>query len=95
MLLEYAQGFFNAEFGFGRATKASMLQTLHLHTAVFDALQRNSYVARRQGANLLYHLAYAIENGRDPGRPGGASAAQLRNPADRELFLSGLRAALG
>ena len=71
LLLQYAQGFGYDNFGFGRARKASMLETLRLHTGVFDAVQRVPYVAQRQGANMLYHLAYAVENGRDPGATGG------------------------
>ncbi len=72
LLFQYAQGFSGDNFGFGRARKATMLETLRLHTGVFDAVQRVPYVAQRQGANLLYHLAYAVENGRDPGATGGA-----------------------
>jgi 4-phytase/acid phosphatase len=71
LLLQYAQGFGGDNFGFGRADKASMLDTLQLHTAVFSKVQRAHYVSQRQGANLLYHIAYAVKNGRDPGTASG------------------------
>ncbi|MGB6177538.1 MAG: histidine-type phosphatase, partial [Methylocella sp.] len=71
LMLEYAQGFSGQDFGFGRVTPADMLDTtldiLKIHTGVFDKVQRRaSYVAQRQGDNLLYHIAYAVEYGRDP-----------------------------
>jgi 4-phytase/acid phosphatase len=71
LLLQYAQEFRGDEFGFGKADKEKMLDVLRLHTAVFDKVQRAKYVAGRQGANLLYHIVYALKNGRDPGSPGG------------------------
>jgi len=73
LMLEYAQGFTGQAFGFGRANEADgraneadMLDILKIHTGVFDKVQRASYVAQRQGDNLLYHIAYAVEYGRDP-----------------------------
>lgn len=74
LLLEYGQGFTGDKFGFGRAGrdyKATMLDILGLHTAVFNEVQRAHYVAARQGANLLYHVVGAIKTGLDPGSPGG------------------------
>ncbi len=71
LFLQYAQGVHGSEFGFGKADKEKMLDILRLHTAVFDKVQRAKYVAERQGSNLLHHIVYALENGRDPGAPGG------------------------
>jgi 4-phytase/acid phosphatase len=65
MLLQYAQG---VPVAFD---KGKILDSLRLHVAVFDKVQRADIVAQRQGANLLYHLAYAINSGEDPGVPGG------------------------
>jgi 4-phytase/acid phosphatase len=65
MLLRYGQGLPVA------FDKAEILNSLRLHVAVFDKVQRAPYVAERQGANLLYHIAHALESGRDPGSPGG------------------------
>ncbi|MGH6834311.1 MAG: histidine-type phosphatase [Methylocella sp.] len=73
LMLEYAHGFTGQRFGFGRpeATEANMLDILQIHTEVFKKVQRACYVAQQQGDNLLYHLTYAVQNGRDPTEPDG------------------------
>ena len=53
LLLEYANGFQGEKWGFGRADEAKMLQTLRLHTLLFQATDRVPYVARRSGSELL------------------------------------------
>ena len=68
LLLEYENGFEGSDLGFGKVTQEDdVLRILPLHTGAFNALQRANYVDWRQGANLLYHLTYAIVNGSDPG----------------------------
>src|SRR5262249_55478703 len=68
LLLEYENNFTGRELGFGKVKSADdVLNVLPLHTGAFNALQRADYVDWRQGANLLYHLAYAVVNGVDPG----------------------------
>jgi hypothetical protein len=53
LLLEYMNGFRDGKFGFGRTSYGLMLQALALHARVFNALERCSYIAQRQGDNML------------------------------------------
>jgi 4-phytase / acid phosphatase len=74
LMLQYAQGFGDQEFGFGLPEpnrKPMMLELLQIHTEVFKQLQRAHHVAQQQGDNLLYHLSYAVEHGTDPSEPNG------------------------
>jgi 4-phytase/acid phosphatase len=74
LLFEYAQGFVGSNFAFGKiapapirpppADKPEWWTLLAIHADLFNKNQRNGDVALLQGANLLYHMAYAIKNGK-------------------------------
>ena len=66
LLFEYAQPFEGNHFAFGNITpaeKGKWMKLLAIHADLFNKEQRNRSVALPQGANLLYHMAYAIKNG--------------------------------
>jgi 4-phytase/acid phosphatase len=66
LLFEYAQAFEGNDFAFGKiapAQKGEWMKLLAIHADLFNKKQRNGGVALLQGANLLYHMAYAIKNG--------------------------------
>src|SRR5262249_61291158 len=66
LLFEYAQAFEGNDFAFGKippAQKGEWMKVLAIHADLFNKKQRNGGVALLQGANLLYHMAYAIRNG--------------------------------
>ena len=66
LLFEYAQAFEGNDFAFGKiapAQKGEWMKLLAIHADLFNKKQRDGGVALLQGANLLYHMAYAIKNG--------------------------------
>jgi 4-phytase/acid phosphatase len=60
-LLEYAEGMPQSALGWGRLTKANLLQILELHTAYADLARRTPYLARARGSNLLAHILASLE----------------------------------
>jgi 4-phytase/acid phosphatase len=68
LLFEYAQRFEGNNFAFGNpqyppTKNGKWMELLAIHADLFNKMQRNSSVALPQGANLLYHMAYAIKYG--------------------------------
>ena len=68
LLFEYAQGFEGNNFAFGNpqyppTKNGKWMELLAVHADLFNKQQRNPSVALPQGANLLYHMAYAIKYG--------------------------------
>jgi 4-phytase / acid phosphatase len=61
LLLEYANGFRGAEFGWNRVTTPEQLSALfRLHTAAFGLEQRTHAIARSQGSALLQRILLAL-----------------------------------
>jgi 4-phytase/acid phosphatase len=80
-LLEYTEGMAESALGWGRLTKAKLLQIVELHTAYADAARRTPYLARARGSNLLAHILASLEQAASGksvagalGQPGGALA---------------------
>jgi 4-phytase/acid phosphatase len=68
LLFEYAQEYKGDHFAFGNpqyppVENGKWTNLLKIHAYLFNQRQRNRSVALPQGANLLYHMAYAIKNG--------------------------------
>ncbi|MFO1322472.1 MAG: histidine-type phosphatase [Burkholderiales bacterium] len=64
LLLEYANDMPPADVGWGRATPATIRDTLRLHTEEYDLMQRTPYLARRMGSALLSKVAAAVTSAR-------------------------------
>lgn len=64
LLLEYANNMPAADVGWGRATPATIRDTLRLHTEEYDLMQRTPYLARRMGSALLSKIAAAVTSAR-------------------------------
>jgi 4-phytase / acid phosphatase len=62
LLLEYANGFKGAEFGWDRVKTPEELTALfRLHTEAFDLEQRTPTIARTQGSALLQRILFALQ----------------------------------
>ena len=81
LLLEYTNGFRDAELGWGRLDADTLLQVLELHAAYADLLRRTPYLARLRGSNLLSHvldsMTQAVTAAPIPGALGTAGDALL------------------
>jgi 4-phytase/acid phosphatase len=63
LLLEYANGFQGAEYGWGRITRPEELTALfRLHTEAFGLEQRTSTIAAAQGSMLLRRILLALKD---------------------------------
>lgn len=85
ILLEYTQGFDNANVGWGCVDGDHLRALLELHTAASDFTQRTPLIAQLEASNLLDHIQRAIQQAAG----GKAIAGAISRPTDRALFLVG------
>jgi 4-phytase/acid phosphatase len=60
-LLETAEGMPAARVGWGRVTRAALLDMLRVHTAYFDLVFRNPVRARAEASNVAAHILASME----------------------------------
>lgn len=84
-LLEYSNGMSGADFGWGRLSKADLLDILRLHDLYADLMRRTPVLARPRGSNLLAHIRASLEQAAT-GKP---VAGAIGPPGTSVLILSG------
>ena len=82
-LLEYAQGF--ARVGWGRVTRATLIDLLKLSQVDFDLKYRTPYMAELQASNMASHLLATLEQAAKGERVPGA----IGDPSHRLVILVG------
>lgn len=85
LLLEYAEGFKDANLGWGCLDENSLREVMDLHAAASDFDQRAPLLAKMYASNLLDHIVKSMEQSA-AGKP---VPGALGKPGDRVLFLSG------
>ena len=85
LLLEYTEGMDSSQVGWGRVDIHKLREVLQLHVAEEDIAQRNSYIARAQSSNLLFHVLQSMEQAQSATPVAGA----MSKPSDRLLILVG------
>lgn len=85
LLLEYAEGFKDANLGWGCLDENTLRELMDLHAAAADFDQRVPLLANMYASNLLDHIVKSIEQSA-AGKP---VPGALGKPSDRVLFLSG------
>jgi 4-phytase/acid phosphatase len=63
-LLEYCDGMPMSDVGWGRATLATIRETIVLNSEQFDLTERTPYLARRMGSALLSRVGATVTSGR-------------------------------
>jgi len=78
LLLEYANGFGESQWGFGRTTRDTMLDVGRLHTLDFELMARTPYVAARQGSELLRQVLGALLSAAAPATHQGIAPSKAK-----------------
>ena len=84
-LLEYCEGMYSGNIGWGRLSREQIIDIAKLHTVDFDLLDRTPYLAQAQGSNLLLHIVNTINQA----ATGTANAHALGAPGQKLVMLTG------
>ena len=85
LLLEYANGMEGKDLGWGRLTRAKLLEIMRIHGAYVDLARQTPYVARIQASNLLSHILRSMAQAAS----GTTLSGSLGRSGDRVLIISG------
>lgn len=85
LLLEYANGWSGAQFGWGRLNVGDLRRILELHAAYADLMRRTPYLAQAAGSNLAAHILDSMEQAAT-GKP---APGALGSPGTKVLIVSG------
>jgi 4-phytase / acid phosphatase len=85
LLLEYANGIQGKELGWGRLTRAKLLEIMSIHAAYADLARQTPYIARIQASNLLSHIIRSMRQAVSSAPVNGS----LGKPGDRVLVIVG------
>jgi 4-phytase/acid phosphatase len=86
--LEYAEGKPMNQVGFGRLSRAGLMQILSLHSLFFDLANETPYIAQVQASNLMNYLRGTLERAATPGAPAPSSPLASGSATARFVFIA-------